>query len=1288
MKVITVRIANRHALDGVATPAPPSRPLAAMFAWYRIAATSTTSYCGICKAKAFLKELADEHIALLQHAGCSDNRHAEERELVMSGTPDDRTDDALPSLNPPEQDPPQQDPVAPTISMPVVDDDRLEQTGSAFLSGEETEDVAAQRSDLDDGSGDSGHPKTGDKRKYRIGNIVGKGGMGAILVAKDLKIRRNVAMKVMLDPARAPEHRVLRFIEEAQVTGQLEHPGIVPVYELGTDTKGDPFYTMKFVRGVTLRDVLARIVAGDAEAIAAYPLPRLLGVFQRMCEALAYAHHRGVVHRDLKPENIMIGDFGEVLVLDWGLAKVVDKGPARQDRESTPAAVAAGTPKTSAREKAETTTSVIETVDITTEDDSTKALRATEGPSTTDASGSTLPEASIDSVRSNRDQGDAFRTMDGQILGTPRYMAPEQASGQIGDISPRTDVYSLGAILYNVLTLRPPISGEGLTEILQNVTQGQIAAPRALKLTASDIPHCPGGVIPTSLSAVAIRALALDPADRYQSAEELRQEIDVYLAGYATAAEEAGLYRQLCLLVKRHKREFGLLVATLVILACVVTGFMLKVNAEKNRAITNEALAKSNEQKAVDAQRDAEKARNLAETAKGEAEEAKDEAELENYISTIELAFEQLRKGNPANARRLLNTCPEKLRHWEWGHLDHLCQSAEKSSTTAPNLFHMVAGDPLGRGVLVSTRDCAIGLVPPEADRIETLWKGDGQQLAGGVVRPDGTAVALAYRGGLIRVIDLVEKKEITQLRFPPPGPSGEAKLAWQTGEDGLIAGMYEVDEHVYVWSLEKPEPMYVLKPGTRPISIAFSPLSRRLLATWVHRDGSVWQEWDTETHKSVRIVDAHEDRIRAVRYSPSGKYLMTCSEDMSGRIWEMDTGELVWPLPGHESIVWDGAFSPDERFAVTGSRDGLVRLWDVRSGRHIRSWHTRGVEGVAFVDDGRRLITASREKTLRSWDLRDLWYGSLFHEILTRHKGIVDDIQITPDLPYVAVANSHWYRAAEVHDLHSGELLNSYRDGNAQILSSATSPDGKWVAACGEKNVRVWPFDEPETVTVLEGHSADALELHFIPGTSRFVTIGRDGRILMWDTEGDETATELVNEPGRKWAMSAMSHSGQWMLVCSVGEYPCYLCCVSIPSGESLWRRETSSMWAIDVSDDDRRAACSVSGKNEIIIIDTADGKILRRMEGSRSLQLAVVFTHDGKRVISAAAEEIQVWIPDAERLVLSIWEPSENFKSLALTPDNLTLYAGGGHRRLKAYRCGKWTPVDGPEAGDAAGP
>jgi serine/threonine protein kinase len=247
--------------------------------------------------------------------------------------------------------------------------------------------------------------------RYGDEQEIARGGMGAILRVHDHDLHRELAMKVMLeelggaepDSSEATRLRA-RFLEEAQVTGQLDHPGIVPVHELGLDAQGRLYFTMKLVRGRDLRAVYEQLRKGED----GWNLPRALGVLLRVCEAMAFAHDKGVIHRDLKPANIMVGRFGEVYVMDWGLARVLGSS-ASHDRRP-------------------------------------------------DASESRVVSARQETARS----GDSsLATLDGDIVGTPAYMSPEQALGRIEELGPRSDVYSLGAMLYELIAGHMPYMPPG-----------------------------------------------------------------------------------------------------------------------------------------------------------------------------------------------------------------------------------------------------------------------------------------------------------------------------------------------------------------------------------------------------------------------------------------------------------------------------------------------------------------------------------------------------------------------------------------------------------------------------------------------------------------------------------------------------------------------------------------------------------------------------------------------------------------------------------------------------------
>ncbi len=390
---------------------------------------------------------------------------------------------------------------------------------------------------------------------YAAGEMIAKGGMGAILQAQQNAMGRLVAMKVMLKEDDA--HATARFVNEARITGKLEHPNIVPVHELGVDNDERIFYTMKLVRGFTLTQVLAEVSSAIPQAIAARPLSELLIIFQKICDALAFSHARGVIHRDLKPDNIMLGDFGEVLVMDWGLAKDLQEGHTESVADDP-----------------------------------------------------LIPQSG--------------GTMDGAILGTPAYMSPEQAQGRISILDQRSDIFALGAILHEILHLHPLVTGSSPLEIVQKIAQGQFDPP-----PTDPLPHVPGKKAPSSLSAIAAKATALDPDQRYASVADLQADLSAYQTGYATGAEEASLLTHLSLFFQRHRAMCLTVVGAILLLAASSIWFLTNVVHERNLAEVARGEAEDALALVEPARQEAERQRDVATDALGQTESARAETSRE-----------------------------------------------------------------------------------------------------------------------------------------------------------------------------------------------------------------------------------------------------------------------------------------------------------------------------------------------------------------------------------------------------------------------------------------------------------------------------------------------------------------------------------------------------------------------------------------------------------------------------------------------------------------------------------
>ncbi|MCH2204546.1 MAG: serine/threonine protein kinase [Lentisphaerales bacterium] len=338
--------------------------------------------------------------------------------------------------------------------------------------------------------------------RYCENNLCGEGGMKKVFAADDNFSGRQVAMARLKDLENGDS-----FLREVKLLARLEHPNIVPLYDIGMDECQEPYIIMKLLGGCRFSDMLASM----AEGTQPYDLAYLLEIFLKICDATAYAHSKQIIHADIKPENIQIDDYGSVLLCDWGLAFDLNNEIVLKRRQSK-----------------------------------------------------------------------------GKAEGTPGSMAPEQLSEEFGALSEKTDIYSLGCLLYCLLTLKPPLAGESLEEVVDKTITGDIQTAAALSGKS---------VVPKALSAVAARAMALRPEDRYESVRELTEDIRSYLSGFATQAENAGFLKELSLFVKRNQRSCSIAFISLIIIVIIVSAFWGAV--EDRESLANAAFKEAEMQKNV-----------------------------------------------------------------------------------------------------------------------------------------------------------------------------------------------------------------------------------------------------------------------------------------------------------------------------------------------------------------------------------------------------------------------------------------------------------------------------------------------------------------------------------------------------------------------------------------------------------------------------------------------------------------------------------------------------------------
>ncbi|MDD7984145.1 protein kinase [Lentisphaera marina] len=407
------------------------------------------------------------------------------------------------------------------------------------------------------------------EQRYEYLEKLDEGGSKTIHLVYDEQTYRPVAMAQLKDGEN--REKFDSFLSEAFLTASLEHPNIIPLYEAGLDESKHPYFTMKLVEGRNLSDLILDAKQTQSQE---YSLQKLLDIFLKICDAIAFAHSRHVIHLDLKPDNIRIGTYGEVLVCDWGIAKLIEKGDETSHTQNN-----------------------------------------------------------LDPNIIND------HTLDGVIKGTLGFIAPEQIESNIGSKSRQTDIYQLGAILYNMLCLEKPIVAEDSKQSIQATLAGDIINPKKYSHQYF--------LIPESLSAVAMKALSTEPKDRYDSVHDLINEIVHWREGFATEAEDASFIRAISLLVKRHKAVSGLISFLFIITAFLV--FQIKENEQEaikssNLAEYNESLAKESESRALEALALYKKEKALAK-----------QAGIEASPRLVEMGEVHLHKGHFKEAERVFN---------------------------------------------------------------------------------------------------------------------------------------------------------------------------------------------------------------------------------------------------------------------------------------------------------------------------------------------------------------------------------------------------------------------------------------------------------------------------------------------------------------------------------------------------------------------------------------------------------------------------------------------------------
>jgi WD40 repeat protein/serine/threonine protein kinase len=874
---------------------------------------------------------------------------------------------------------------------------------------------------------------------YRIIREIGRGGMGVVYEAEQISLSRHVALKVLPFAAALDPRQLQRFKNEAQAAAHLHHQNIVPVFGVGCE-RGVYFYAMQYIASQTLAGVIDELRQQRKRDRSEAGLP-----LSQFAEGLISGTLAAVQRSAAGPAT---GIYVPAQPKKLGTAAGETSAQAALSTEhSTNNGVYFRTVAHLGQQAAEALEHAHQLGVIHRDIKPANLLLDTRG------------HLWVTDFGLARFQDNAGLTMTGDLLGTLRYMSPEQALGKRVVIDQRTDIYSLGATLYELLTLQPAFTGRDRQEILRQIA---FEEPRPIRQL--------NRAVPADLETIVLKALGKNPEERYTTAQDLVDDLRRFLEDKPIRAKPPTFLQRSTKWARRHQS---------VVTTAVVALFVLLLLAVAGLTVSNRLIV---------AEEDRTKTANKV-------------LKQQLYYQTIASAEREYAAGNPGRAEQLLdgpNCHPEQIRGWEWHYLKR-----QRYGGMAPilnsNFIWSLALSSDGSLLATGGDDGEVRLWHTKTWSEAGFWRAQSDHMRGLTFSPNNRLLASGSGDGSIAVWHVTSGKlaallahgeEVNSLVFSPDGSK-------------LVSGGAPA---IKVWDTATWEPLSAPRGHKQDVrSVAFSP-DGRLLATG-SIDGTV-KVWETATWQELRTLGPHMGMVLDVAFSPDGAQIAAAAghffrtgDECEIRIWNAGNGQPIHTLEGHKGGVFKLAYSPDgKRLATAGAEDATIKIWDVANGVEALTLrgHADAPWGITFSHDGRLLYSAGADHAIRVWDgapLADDRGSSL--RTFTGHKARVSSVAF--DVDGHRLVSASYDHTVKVWDVGTGQELRNFDDHSGPVQVAAFSQTGHLVAAANLKDtsegtwksqLRVW--DSRSWRELCNSPDSDEITgFAFSPDHKRLVTAG-----------------------------------------------------------------------------------------------------------------------------------------------------------------------------------------------------